>query len=485
MAVIVGVAAGPPAALRAQTSPERLRASAFVILANGERIEGDVLNETFSLRTAYEEIKLPTRYIAEVRFPSSDHRLQTVLTVNSNSLTGFIEDSLVRIGLRERTQEVRRERLERLVFDRRNSEPTPSPQVQWIQLRNGDKLSGEVVSDSLALVENGTNSSIPFRDAGAIFLSSNQPANVMAQMHSGETRQGILAVEAVQFRLALGPALRLPAGLISWIGAYERGPENEPPHDPAVVEATARQGLLASVTNQAGWVWIQPGQFQMGSPTEEAGRDPDEGPQTRIVIPQGFWMSKYEVTQGEYQSVMGANPSNATGDAKRPVERVTWFEAVDFCRRLTEVIEEAGGLAKGCAYRLPTEAEWEYACRAGTITRFSFGEDRNGTQLGEYAWFTRNSDSATHPVGTRHSNPWGLYDMHGNVWEWCLDRWEDALPGGTITNKVVLATGTLRVARGGSWLYEPKACRSANRDDYSPWDRCSDIGFRIVLAPAL
>jgi formylglycine-generating enzyme required for sulfatase activity len=147
--------------------------------------------------------------------------------------------------------------------------------------------------------------------------------------------------------------------------------------------------------------------------------------------------------------------------------------------------ETDGLLPKGYAYRLPTEAEWEYACRAGTATRFSYGDDRSDARLGEYAWFMHNSDSTTQPVGLKQPNPWGLHDMHGNVWEWCLDRWEGALPGGCITNSPVAPQGNLRTARGGSWLYGGNACRSSNRDDYSPWNRCSDIGFRVVLAPVL
>jgi formylglycine-generating enzyme required for sulfatase activity len=177
--------------------------------------------------------------------------------------------------------------------------------------------------------------------------------------------------------------------------------------------------------------------------------------------------------------VISANPSNATGDPGLPVEKVSWYEAMEFCRKLTQLAETAGKLPPGYTYRLPTEAEWEYACRAGTLTPFSFGEANNDLQLGDYAWFTLNSDSMPHPVGGKRPNPWGLFDMHGNVWEWCLDRWEGTLPGGTVTNQPTVPNGPLRVARGGSWLYDAKACRSANRDDYGP----SNIGFRVVLAP--
>jgi formylglycine-generating enzyme required for sulfatase activity len=230
-------------------------------------------------------------------------------------------------------------------------------------------------------------------------------------------------------------------------------------------------------------VWIPAGEFTMGSPIDEAGRDVDEGPQTRVAIPKGFWMGKCEVTQGEFQKVMETNPSNARGDTNCPVEKVSWFDAMQYCVKRTQVEMLSGKLPKGCIYRLPTEAEWEYACRAGTTTRFSYGDDRGEFRLGEYAWFIRNGESMTHPVGILKPNPWGLHDMHGNVWEWCCDRMPSILPGGSVTNFPAVAEGSLRAARGGSWLYEGKACRSANRDDYGPSNRCSDVGFRVVLAP--
>jgi len=196
-------------------------------------------------------------------------------------------------------------------------------------------------------------------------------------------------------------------------------------------------------------------------------------------------MAQFEVTQAEYQSVMGSNPSTFTTDPQQPVEKVNWHEAFAYCQRLTEAAEEAGTLPRGYVFRLPTEAEWEYACRAGTDTRFSYGADPSDSELGRYAWYVENSDSSPHPVGQLEPNPWGLYDMHGNVWEWCLDQWQYAYPGGRAEDFRATERGWLRVARGGSWLYSASNCRSANRDDYGPNNRCSDIGFRVVLAPPI
>jgi formylglycine-generating enzyme required for sulfatase activity len=230
----------------------------------------------------------------------------------------------------------------------------------------------------------------------------------------------------------------------------------------------------------ARFAYIQPGTFTMGSPATEQDRYSDEGPQTTVALTRGFWMGKYEVMQGEYLAVMGSNPSYFTGDLNRPVEQVSWFEATNYCGKLTVQERAAGRLPVGWAYRLPTEAEWEYAARAGTTTRFSFGDDPGYTQLGNYAWFESNSGSQTHPVGQKQANPLGLYDVYGNVFEWCAD-WYGPYAGGAVTDPTGANTGLNRVARGGAWYGVGRYCRSAYRSGGDPSDRGNNLGLRVVL----
>jgi formylglycine-generating enzyme required for sulfatase activity len=225
-------------------------------------------------------------------------------------------------------------------------------------------------------------------------------------------------------------------------------------------------------------VWICPGTFTMGSPENEPGRLPGEGPQTTVTISQGFFMGKYEVTQAEYEAVMGENPSTFKGDPSRPVERVSWSKATDYCSQLTSRQRAAGCLPPNYEYRLPTDAQWEYACRAGTTTRFSFGD--LDAALDAYGWYVQNSTSS-HPVGQRAPNPWALYDMHGNVTEWCADWYASSLPGGSVTDPQGPATGSGRVVRGGGWGLPGNFCRSACRSWHDPNGPDSLIGFRVVL----
>ena len=245
-------------------------------------------------------------------------------------------------------------------------------------------------------------------------------------------------------------------------------------------------------------VFIPPGTFRMGSPEDEVGRSPREGPQTAVTISRGFWMGKYEVTQGEYLEVVGDNPSRFNGDRTaeggsdygthltRPVETVTWDDATNYCAQLTQRERAAGRIGPNSAYRLPTEAEWEYACRAWTSTRFSYGDDPGYTNLLEYAWFSDNSDGTPHPVGQKSPNPWGLYDMHGNIPEWCQD-WAGDYPGGTAIDPQGPAAGSFRVIRGGVYSMSGTVawvCRSAFRfsDGNYTIIFLYHVGFRLVLA---
>jgi len=220
-------------------------------------------------------------------------------------------------------------------------------------------------------------------------------------------------------------------------------------------------------------VLIRPGKFMMGSPDSEQSRESKEGPQHEVVIAKPFYMGVTEVTQAQYEAVMGTNPSKFKGPTN-PVDSVTWDEAVEFCRKLSE--------KTGKAVRLPTEAEWEYACRAGTKTRFSFGDSES--VLGDYAWKGSNSGGTAHPVGQKKPNAWGLYDMNGNVWEWCADWW-GPYPKGPITDPSGPTTASgLRVLRGGSWYRVGlDSFRCAIRLIIDPSLRVNDLGFRCARTP--
>ncbi|MCK6372380.1 MAG: formylglycine-generating enzyme family protein, partial [Gammaproteobacteria bacterium] len=229
-------------------------------------------------------------------------------------------------------------------------------------------------------------------------------------------------------------------------------------------------------------VFIQPGTFLMGSAVTEEERWESENQQTTVVLTRGYWIGKYEVTQGEYEEVVGENPSTSVRAPDHPVETVNWHDAMNYCAKLTERERLAGRIAPNAEYRLPTEAEWEYACRAMTTTRFHYGDDPGYKLLTRYAWFYDNSSGSSHPVGQKLPNPWGIHDMSGNVTEWCLDNYVSFLPGGTLIDPVRTGPSQRRPLRGGAWRYDGNPCRSADRDDSSPTVRRDFIGFRVVLS---
>ena len=236
------------------------------------------------------------------------------------------------------------------------------------------------------------------------------------------------------------------------------------------------------VTNSIGMKLrlIPAGEFMMGSPETESDRL-DTETQHRVSITKPFYLGVTEVTQEQYEKVMGTNPSNFYFlGPQNPVENVSWTDAVEFCRKLSAMPAEK---TAGHLYRLPTEAEWEYACRAGTTTAYGFGDDlsplERRSRVGDYGWFEDNSDSTTHPVGEKKPNAWGLYDMHGNVYEWCQDRYGD-YPSGSATDPTGATSGSYRVFRGGGWYDYAGYCRSASRDWGTPVNRGSLLGFRVL-----
>jgi formylglycine-generating enzyme required for sulfatase activity len=237
------------------------------------------------------------------------------------------------------------------------------------------------------------------------------------------------------------------------------------------------------ITNSIGMklVLVPKGTFMMGSPESDVNRQKNET-QHEVTISKGYYLGVYEVTQAQYEKVIGKNPSLYQGaivgneNADLPVENVSWHDAVEFCKKLSDLPEEKKA---GRVYRLPTEAQWEYACRAGSKTAYSF-DDEEGL-LPEHGWFNRNSSNRTHTVGLLEPNAWGLYDMHGNVWEWCSD-WYEEYPKGAVSDPTGPKGGSGRVYRGGSWHYVAAFCRSAIRGRLAPSYRDYNFGFRVALS---
>ncbi len=213
-----------------------------------------------------------------------------------------------------------------------------------------------------------------------------------------------------------------------------------------------------------------------------------DGAGVAVTLTQGFSLGKTEVTWGEWQQVMGGVFQGQKYDVSSkdfPASGITWDEAIEFCQKLTATEHTNGRLPAGESYRLPTEAEWECACRAGTTTAYSFGNDES--KLGEYGWFDGNvkniGEQYAHKVGLKKPNPWGLYDMHGNVWEWCSDWYGEALSGGI--DPVGPGGGSYRVVRGGGWRNDPGDCRSAYRSAGVPSLRDGNLGFRVARSQSV
>ena len=253
-------------------------------------------------------------------------------------------------------------------------------------------------------------------------------------------------------------------------------------HYRAVREQVVPLGLKGSLPPATQMIWIEPGAFVMGSSKDEVERESDEGPLTVVVLTKPYALGIHEVTQTQYIAVMEENPSRHKFDPSHPVTNAHWEDAGEYCRRLTLLERSVGLLGLDLEYRLPTEAEWEYACRAGTITRFHHGDDPDYSELGAYAWYKENSEGSTHPVMTRLPNAWGLTGMHGNVHEWCSDRY-GFLPGGYVEDPKGAREGEMHVIRGGSWLEQAKDCRTADR--HRDWfvSDFGNVGFRIALGP--
>jgi len=313
---------------------------------------------------------------------------------------------------------------------------------------------------------------------------------------------------AVRLRLAadVGSACTIQcattlAGTTNWQFLTNLTPLVASPYDVADSSAMSPLRVYRAFSQQVptnfsttNMVWIPPGTFVMGSPANEMLRNGDEAQHT-VTFTRGFFIGKYEVTQGEFEMMLKFNPSKFQSDTNRPVEQVSWSWATNYCWALTLQEHLAGKLPTNWVYRLPTESEWEYACRAETTTAFHYGNGLHGGMANFSVYYEYDAAAGEifilHPtvpylnqtavVGRYQPNAWGLYDTHGNVWEWCQD-WYGDYPAGSVTDPQGPASGSYRVKRGGGWQSSGSACRAAIRQANIPSYSHATAGFRLVLA---
>ena len=255
------------------------------------------------------------------------------------------------------------------------------------------------------------------------------------------------------------------------------------------VTVTGTRSVDLNATVAMDMIWCPPGTFTMGSPTTEAGRQADREDEHNVSLTRGFYLGKYEVTQAQYEAVMTGNtdslsttPSEFLGN-DLPVEKVSWNDVQVFLTLLNAAEQTAGRLPANWQYVLPTESQWEYACRAGSTTAYSWGNtivNSNANYNWDGAYNTGNDFKQTRDVGQYVANPWGFFDMHGNVWEWTADRYQAAYPtGNPVINPTGPISGSTRVIRGGSWHGDEAYLRSAERHGWTPNHRHSNLGFRV------
>jgi formylglycine-generating enzyme required for sulfatase activity len=297
---------------------------------------------------------------------------------------------------------------------------------------------------------------------------SQSPFNVASEKSSPQPRRSYSVIIAT----VIGLTVIAVAGYLMTRESSEQSTKKQPAIS-ATLNSTGKAlpDLGATFVENLNGVKLEMmrvpgGSFTMGSPDSEEGRGNSEGPQHQVAVPS-FYIGRYEVTQAQWEAVMGNNPSRFKGD-DLPVEKVSWNETKVFCRKLSQIT--------GKNYRLPSEAEWEYACRAKTTSAYA-------GDLDSMAWYSNNSGNKTHPVGQKQPNEFGLYDMHGNVWEWCEDVWHKSYEKAPDDGSSWLSDGnsSYRALRGGSWLSVSRRCRSALRYNAAPGSRNFTNGFRVVV----
>lgn len=460
---------------------ERADAVDVIYFHNNDVLRGEVLNESLSISTPYGFAEIPLRVCAGVSFERSNANTEELVTIHASRLTGIITERRIRFRIESSGAEItiRKEKIKFILLKKNGGTPAiagPEGETTLFVMANGDLLNVRTEKSVLSMSTEYGDIPLSFDQLDGLELRGNGAA--VATMKNGDVMRGTLGPEEFSLELDGGVSLdsvhrdRLAKVLVgkagaratALLGTSEPVKENAPALRPFETAVAATE----TITNSIGMKLKQilPGTFKMGS----SDGLHSEKPVHEVVITQPFFIGVYEVTQAQWESVMGSNPS-FFAEPERPVERVSWDKAQVFLERLSEM--------ENAAYRLPTEAEWEYACRAGSETTYYWGD----TWDAAHAWSDKEVSKQSHVVGLKKPNAWGLHDMSGNVWEWCQDWYSDYPPAFKATDPQGPSMGKYRVLRGGSWLSNHANCRSTRRNSNPQGSRSTAYGFRVVRSP--
>ncbi len=454
-------------------------------------LQGQVLNEKVNVATPYGTLSLPLRRCAGLSFEATRANTEAVVTVNFNRVTGIVTDHVFRFRIGSSGAEVplRKETIAFIVLKKTLGETDilqGQGQPDLFVMANGDLLTGKAVEQTVELRTDYAKVPVSFSEIKEVRLLGDRDITAIVTKVKGDPVRGTWETNELSLKLEIGPDLpavykdqfaKIFVGRARELAPAQFGIQPPVPGDvdPALLVGMVsvnEPAITLDLGNKAimKLALIPAGKFLMGSAGDEAGRDEDEGPQREVIISKPFYLAVHEVTQGQYEAVMGSNPSKFV-DAAKPVESVSWDDAVEFCKRLARRTHQA--------VTLPTEAQREYACRAGLKTRFGFGEDER--QLSTFARYGQGAEAGTAAVGSKKPSAWGLFDLHGNVWEWCGDWYASSYVNAATQDPPGPLSGQWRVLRGGSWVNTWEACRCAARNKSAPDVRYNGIGFRVVV----
>ncbi|MCP3941326.1 MAG: formylglycine-generating enzyme family protein [Desulfobacteraceae bacterium] len=458
----------------------------IIYFQNGDVLRGNILNKTFLINTSYGSLSIKADKCAGLSYSKTKDSFTTLLTVNFNKITGWQNSKTVqfRIGSFGRKMNIPTEKILYLIFKRKITEKNFNGygiKSNLYVMNNGDTLTGKLENNTLEFETEYGNIPIPISDITQLVFPEDFSSDVTLIKQNGDKVTGKLKTMTFTLLLNLDTSIQniyqdKIAKIVTRVSGLKAFHKYEFTKKHKKNKLEKQLLTKKEFKNVLGMDFkrIRPGSFLMGSPKSESGRNQFE---TRhlVTLDHPFFIQTTQVTQKQWKELMGSNPSQYKGD-QRPVENVSWFDAQLFIEKLNE-------LDKTLDYRLPTEAEWEYAARAGSKTAYYFGN--SSKNLGSHAWFEENSDERTHYVAKKKPNPWGLYDMYGNVWEWCLDkgRWDKGVITNTYNNNInnpVSDIGEDRINRGGSFRFHQRFCRSSSRYCNAPGSKHSSIGFRLT-----